>query len=253
MMKSPAWLMFALAVLPINQAAAEETVEDVTVRVDRATTDRTDFYDSRYSLDDVFEKATNNHGEGFEALYGTRNFRTILNGVAYRGGANNKYHREARRDNMNPLPVEGLVNLCQEGFERSYYLYRTNFESAPKVTRCISPSGKEHRLDYRQVSPFDEVHRRQMLGDVFETIRDESRGPVYLHCWNGWHASGLISAYILRQFCGYSADDAVAYWDANTDGHNTEPRYESIRRRIRQFEPYPEFAIEPDEAARICP
>jgi hypothetical protein len=86
-----------------------------------------EYYDQRYGLDDVFEKKTDNRGEGFEQLYGTRNFRVVLTGVVYRGGANNKWHRNDRRDNRNPLPEDGLENLCEEGFGRVYYLYETNF------------------------------------------------------------------------------------------------------------------------------
>lgn len=219
----------------------------------QAEPDRVDFYDQRYGLEDAFEKRTNNHGEGFESLYGTRNFRTILHGIAYRGGANNKWHRENQRHNHNPLPNEGLDNLCQEGFDRSYYLYRTNFESAPRVTQCKNMSGADHQLDYLQVSPFNDEQTYEIFADIHDTIDNDSRGPIYLHCWNGWHASGLIAAKILRQFCGLSGEEAVDYWDRNTDGHNNEPSYERIRQRIRDFQPLPEFAISSAEVSRLCP
>ena len=212
-----------------------------------------EYYDQRYDLDDVDEKKTDNQGEGFEELYGTRNFRVILKGIVYRGGANNKWHRTHRRGNQNPLPDDGLVNLCEEGFGRAYYLYRTNFETAPKVTTCESLGSPEHVLRYFQVSPTDEAQTYEVLKVIYETIQDYRYGPVYIHCWNGWHASGLLAAKILRQFCGYSADEAVAYWDRNTDGNNKERRYETIRRRIREFTPYPEFVINAEQAAAICP
>ena len=212
-----------------------------------------EYFDQRYALGDVYEKKTDNQGEGFEDLYGTRNFRVILKGIAYRGGANNTTHRTDRRDNRNPLPDDGLENLCREGFGRAYYFYSTNFELAPAVTTCESPMSSEHLLRYFQLSSTDEADTYQVLKAVYETIQDYRHGPLYLHCWNGWHASGLISAKILRQFCGYSAEEAVQYWDRNTDGNNAEPRYESIRRRIRDFTPYPEFEISDETAALICP
>jgi len=212
-----------------------------------------EYYDQRYGLDDLFAKKTDNRGEGFDELYGTRNFRVILKGIAYRGGANNTWHRTERRDNQNPLPDDGLQNLCREGFGRSYYLYTTNFETAPELTTCESPQSSEHELRYFQVSPNDEEQTYEVLEAIHETITDYRHGPIYLHCWNGWHASGLLAAKILRQFCGLSADEAVVYWDANTDGNNTDARYESIRRRIREFIPYPEFAISDEQAALICP
>ena len=62
---------------------------------------------------------------------------------------------------------------------------------------------------------------------VYESAINDSVGPVYLHCWNGWHASGYISALILKQFCGMSDIEATAYWDLGTDGANTSPRYNS--------------------------
>ena len=212
-----------------------------------------EYYNQRYDLDDLFAKRTDNRGDGFEGLYGTRNFRVILKGVAYRGGANNTWHRTNRRANTNPLPDDGLKNLCREGFGLSYYLYTTNFENAPELTTCQSPRSSEHELRYMQVSPNDEEQTYDVLTAIHETISDYRHGPIYLHCWNGWHASGLLAAKILRQFCGLSADEAVAYWDSNTDGNNKEARYESIRRRIRDFTPYPEFAISEREAALICP
>ncbi|MEJ2604684.1 MAG: hypothetical protein P8172_15615 [Gammaproteobacteria bacterium] len=244
--KHKVWPVLLISLWLHPSAVTADGLED-------AMPDRIEHYSERYALEDIFAKRTDNRGEGFEELYGTRNFRTILKGVAYRGGANNKLNRHGRRDNRNPLPEHGLVNLCEEGFERSYYLYRTNYETAPKEMQCRTPSGDTRRLDYLQLSPFDEEHAYDILRDVHATITDDARGPLYLHCWNGWHASGLIAAKILRQFCGLGAEEAVAYWDRNTDGHNAEPRYERIRQRIRDFEPYPELDITEEQAAAICP
>ena len=64
-------------------------------------------------------------------MYGTRNFRVILHGVAYRGGGNNYYHRSDKRNNKNPLPMDGLNNLLENGFSTSVYLYNENFETSP--------------------------------------------------------------------------------------------------------------------------
>ena len=59
-------------------------------------------YKSKYNSNCVQDKITDNQGNGFEDLYGTRNFRVILHGVAYRGGGNNYYHRSNKRSNKNP-------------------------------------------------------------------------------------------------------------------------------------------------------
>ena len=44
------------------------------------------FYHARYKLTDPYAKAVDNHGDGFEDLYGVRNFREVLKGVLFRGG-----------------------------------------------------------------------------------------------------------------------------------------------------------------------
>ena len=216
-------------------------------------TKRTEHYDRRYGLADADQKKTDNRGEGFDALYGTRNFRVVLKGVVYRGGANNKWHRTEPRSNANPLPDDGLQNLCVEGFRHSYYLYDTNFDSAPDRVTCETAMNSDHSLRYFQMSSIDDSQTYELLGAVYETIKDPSLGPVYIHCWNGWHASGRVAAKILRQFCGLSPEEAVEYWDSNTDGNNLEKKYESIRNDIREFSPYPEFEITEKEAALVCP
>ena len=74
-------------------------------------TARIEVYKSRYGVECVQDKITDNKGEGFDALYGTRNFRVVLHGVAYRGGGNNYYHNTNKRGNKNPLPLDGLNAL----------------------------------------------------------------------------------------------------------------------------------------------
>ena len=86
------------------------------------------FYKERYGETDLMYKITDNRGDGFDSLYGTRNMRPILHGVAYRGGANNYYHKTDKRKNQNPLPHDGMSGLCRDGFSKGVYLYRNNFE-----------------------------------------------------------------------------------------------------------------------------
>jgi len=88
---------------------------------------RAAYYYNRYGVSCLNEKITDNHGEGFESLYGTRNLRPILHGVAYRGGANNYYHRINPRSNVNPMPQDGIINIYREGFSQAVYLYILNF------------------------------------------------------------------------------------------------------------------------------
>jgi hypothetical protein len=210
-------------------------------------------YQQRYSaLNDTHTKLVDNRGNGYENLYGVRNLRAVLNGVVYRGGANNAYNKFGKRDNRNPLPNVGLENLCQEGFSNAVYLYSTNFSTAPKAWTCDSFHSKKATLSYSQISPYNTSGIKAMFSKIMTTIKDPKVGPTYLHCWNGWHASGLISALILRQFCNYTGDQAVAYWDLNTDGANTDPSFAKIRQQIRDFKSFPEFKIDSKTQAAIC-
>jgi len=208
-------------------------------------------YRQRYAFKDATQKLVDNHGNGFERLYGLRNMRAVLNGIYYRGGANNAYHRTNKRNNENPLPNDGLQNLCEEGFGTAVYFYSTNFGSAPKSVKCRAFDGSENTLEYRQVSILSgNAQVKQVLGIIYDHIRNARLGPVYMHCWNGWHASGFGGAVALRQFCGFTADQAVSYWNKNIDGAEIG---ESIRNKIRAFTPYGEFQLSGAEKKAFCP
>jgi hypothetical protein len=213
------------------------------------------YYQNRFPLKTPYEKLVNNRGDGEEDLYGTRNFRAVLNGVVYRGGANNKYNKYGSRSNQNPLPKVGLRNLCEEGFSTAIYLYTTNYASAPKVTSCSSVLSSNQKLNYIQASPhMTDVDARKVLNLIHKRLTSETdKSPIYMHCWNGWHASGLISAYTLKQFCGLSGSQAVSYWDKNTDGNNVGAPYDRLRAKIRAFKPDPKLTISPEVKAAVCP
>lgn len=237
------------------KSAAPEAPEAVTETPVEAHPDTRDiqFYKDHYQLADVYTKKVNNVGDGYEDLYGVRNFRVILHGIAYRGGANNYYHKKNKRDNRNPLPNDGLQNLCEEGFSKAVYLYSTNYSTAPKQTNCRDLFSQNNQLNYVQWSPYNATDIKKVFTEIKAVLDDARKGPIYLHCWNGWHASGLISSLILRQFCGISGDKAVQYWDKNTDGNNTDSAYEKIRKSIRDFKPMDEFKVNSEVQKAICP
>lgn len=211
-----------------------------------------DFYKERYNEQDLMYKITDNKGDGFDSLYGTRNMRPILHGVAYRGGANNYYHKQSKRHNHNPLPDDGVRNLCAEGFSASIYLYRQNFDSAPSVDTCACISGGWNDMQYHQLDYNDDQHIYEALKIIYNSAVNDAVGPVYLHCWNGWHASGLLAALSLRQFCGMDKWEAINYWDLGTDGANNSPRYQFIREIIKKFEPYPDLILPAELSDKIC-
>lgn len=210
------------------------------------------FYKDHFKLTDVFQKLVDNEGNGEESLYGVRNFRVVLQGIQYRGGGNNRYHRTLPRNNVNPLPQDGLIRLCKQGFGLAIYLYSENFATAQKEMTCESVRGI-NTLKYISISPVTTpANTRNILSIIYESLLSYKHGPIYTHCWNGWHASGYVSAVSLRQFCGWSAEQAVKYWDINTDGRNDEPQYESIRNKIRTFIPFEDFKISNELQARVC-
>lgn len=214
------------------------------------------YYQNRYVLKTPYEKRVDNRGNGYEKLYGVRNFRAVLNGVVYRGGANNAYNKYGKRANSNPLPSQGLSNLCKEGFGTAVYLYSTNYNTAPKVKNCVSRiDGSAQRLNYVQLSPLSSSSAATKILTMIhkKLTTDTDHSPIYLHCWNGWHASGLISAYTLRQFCGFTGEQAVRYWDRNTDGVNQGANYDRLRAKIRAFKPDPKLTISSAVKAQVCP
>lgn len=206
-------------------------------------------FKARYRVTYTSTKLTSNRGEGRYRLYGTRNFRVVLQGVLYRGGANNRY-MTPRRNNMNPLPTVGLKNLCKEDFSTAVYLYSQRYSKAPKQVSCASrDTGEQNTLRYKQYSPLSEEKR--ILKLVYDRIKGRLDGPIYTHCWNGWHASGLISAMALKQFCGWSKSEVRAYWVKNTDGNSRG--HSRVLRKLKYFKPYSEYNISSKERSLICP
>lgn len=206
------------------------------------------FYKAKYKVDCVDDKITDNFGNGFDSLYGTRNMRTILFGVAYRGGANNYYHKSDKRDNHNPLPDDGLQNLCNQGFSSAIYLYSTNFIDSKRI--YINQKTKD-TLKYIQNSGMSRKTMKDIMLKVYNVIKNPQLGPVYLHCWNGWHQSGYISAAILMQFCKYSNDQAYQYWLDNTDGVNKG--YENVKNLVKNFKTFDDISIDDSIRTEICP
>lgn len=209
-----------------------------------------DYYHEKYRLNNPYEKLVDNQGNGYENLYGVRNFREVLKGVYYRGGANNRYHKDKRRDNMNPLPNDGLENLCQEGFSLGIYYYTKNFDKAKHQINC-NTGDKINQLNYIQKTAFDSKNHTPLLEIIYKRIKGEIQGPIYGHCWNGWHASGLIATLALRQFCGWSPQEGLKYWEQNTDGNSSG--HSSVKKAIKDFKPLEHLKISEDEQKVICP
>lgn len=213
----------------------------------KSLTEKVEYFRTKYKVNCANEKITDNFGNGFEALYGTRNMRTILYGIAYRGGANNFYNKEEKRDNHNPLPEDGLRNLADEGFSEAVYLYSTNFASSKKQF----DGANKNSLNYIQNSGNSSRDLRKIFQDILERIQNPNKGPIYLHCWNGWHQSGYVASAILMQFCNITNEQAYQYWLDNTDGVNKG--YDNVKNQVKSFVPFKDIQISDSVRNEICP
>lgn len=205
-------------------------------------------YRERYGVKELTKKITNNHGNGFDSLYGTRNMRPVLHGIWYRGGANNAFHKRRKRDNRNPLPNDGLKNLARDGFSRAYYLYSTRFSKAKKsvVYDTTKPA-----MPYFMNNVPDRKRMRELVVEAYKVMLSDSLGPIYAHCWNGWHQTGFVSTLMLRQFCDFTPQQALQYWNICTDGVNKG--YDHIKKAILNYEPFDGFEISANLKEEICP
>jgi hypothetical protein len=204
-----------------------------------------------YSMSDtsIYSKINGNRGEGISNLKGVRNLRVVLNGVLYRSGANNVYGPIISRSNDSPLSFQTLLNLREQGFRGAYYLYNSNFESVgwPQMLSAL----KAVDMEYSSVIPKTDSAACIILTDVYHSIKGISKGAILVHCWNGWHMSGLMSVYALMQFCDFNPVDAWEYWKTCTD--NNYNGFEKIRKRIFEFIPDKDMKITEDEKKKICP
>lgn len=193
-----------------------------------------------FGLINLYDRATNDQGKGVKELYGTRNFRVVLRGTLYRSGGNNTY-LPVPRDNQNPLPQVGLDNLCKAGFQTAVYNYTTNFDEAQKSFICMKNS-----MRYVHIDP---KYKARELLELVKWHIDYNK-VMLDHCLNGHHASGLASAYALMQFCSWNNANALQYWIKNTDGDSDG--YDSIKKRILDFVPYPDLNISTEKQSKIC-
>jgi hypothetical protein len=210
-----------------------------------------DLYRARYNLQDPYKFLLDGRGVGDERLYGTRSVRVVLHGVLYRGGGNNGYHKTNPRNNVNPLPEDALENLCKEGFSSAIYAYSEGYAKASKEKKCDSFRQNNHRFSYHQKSP--NAANLQSIMDMIHRviISQQEDGPIYFHCWNGWHASGQLAALALIQFCDVTNEQAVKYWEKTVAGDPT--KYPHVIKAIRDYKVFTAYQITAEEKAKICP
>lgn len=204
-----------------------------------------------FGLDSVQTKLVNNKGVGPDNLLGVRNMRVVLHNILYRGGSNNFYRREAepKTYNSHPLPPWGIDNLRKAGFGGAIYLYSKYFEE--DYPEPVLDSLFDLGFNYSCQPDLNRDVVFTFFEEVDALIRSEKKEPLYIHCWNGWHQSGMLSAFTLMQFCELNNQQALKYWEQNTDG--AFKGYPHVKSQILQFKPFPEFKTDSATRARICP
>jgi hypothetical protein len=166
-------------------------------------------------------------------FHGIRDYREVMPGVLYRGGANN---------GRAPLRQDQLNALCEAGFGTAVYLYGTRF-SGPSTIHC-----SKGLLQYIHEG-WEGAGRTAVNQQIYEVIKHSGK-PIFIHCWNGIHATGAVAATALMQFCNLPPEKAVEYWKV---GVTRRVQYPSVIRSIESFRPNPEFQLSPAEQMKYCP
>ena len=171
-----------------------------------------------------------------------RDFKTVMDGLLYRGGS----------IGMKPLNQSQLQMLCQNGVSHAVYLYDTNFVPTADVS-CTMTNGRPNTIKYTMNRFLSPSAVKQVMQSIHESIEHGDRGSIFVHCWNGWHASGEIAAQALKQFCDYSDEQAAEYWKSNIGDQQNLPKYGRVVARVKTFQPYPQFKISLKRQAEVCP
>lgn len=183
--------------------------------------------------------ATIQSGAGASRL---RDVKTVIDGVLYRGGS----------IGMKPLSQAQLRLLCEQGVSHAVYLYDTGFAQVPEVS-CTMTNGQPNSITYSMNRFLRPPEVEKVMRSIHASIENGERGSVFVHCWNGWHASGEIAAQALKQFCDYSDEQAAEYWKNNIGDKGNLPKYGRVLARIKGFKVYPQFKISLKRQAEVCP
>ncbi len=134
-----------------------------------------------------------------------KNFRVVLDGALYRGGV----------EGTRGLNAAELKQLCELGFSYAVYFYDKGFKE--QTVKCTDRSGKQNSISYVLRPTVGQDGLKKLMKEISSNING-SKGPTYIHCHNGWHATGIASAIAARQFCGVNTAKANKYLEITTDG-----------------------------------
>ena len=165
-----------------------------------------------------------------------RALKTVIPGLLYRGGG---------AGGKVPLTQEALNGLCEAGFSLAVYGYTEGFRGTQQIQCTNSISGQQNTLTYIAGEASKLAFEQEVMNRIQVVVANPNVGPVFVHCWNGDHASGELASFGLRQFCGWSGSAATTYWSRNQ--HGAAPIS-----RIAKFNPNPVLGIAEDNRAVVC-
>jgi hypothetical protein len=177
--------------------------------------------------------AESNTMQAGSQFHGIRDYRQVMSGVLYRGGANNGH---------GPLRDDQLSALCEEGIGTAVYLYRTGFHG-PSTIHC-SRGAMAYIYKNWEGAGRSSVHQA-----IYNAITKKEK-PIFIHCWNGIHATGAVAATALIQFCNVSPEQAVKYWKV---GIAPRLQYPKVIRSILDFRPNPNLRLTTQQQIEYCP
>lgn len=203
-----------------------------------------------FGFSSIEKRVVDNKGRGDERFSGVRNFRVVLYDILYRGGGNNLHLKDTipKYYLWNPMPLYSLRQLQSQGFNQATYLYSHNFDYwYPK-----------HRLDSLREAEFSykcepklDVYLKAFFGEVVVRAKQQDTGKMLIHCWNGWHQAGMLSAFTLMQFCDFTNEQALKYWETCTDGNHKG--YTKVKERILNYTRDPFYNFNASQKESHCP
>jgi hypothetical protein len=166
--------------------------------------------------------------------------RPVLQGVLYRGGFKGG-------DRTRAGLAATTKNFCGQGFSAGRYVDFATAATRFGTTEC---EGNDDGFAYAKASSSSP----EEIMETLHTIIKEKKGPMFVHCMWGVHASGAVSAMALMQFCGWSQSEATSYWHSARNGADCSGGCDRwIGSKLGSFRVNPALAITEEEASAICP
>lgn len=188
-----------------------------------------------------FNKDSIKHKSKSESAFGVTNFKPVMRGVLYRGGAGG----------IRALTSDQITNLCKAGFSHAVFAYGPEGDKkkqgkSPGTYNCTMIDGRQNSIQYHYIKYNAE---KEFIEIVYKVIRDQS-GPVFEHCWAGNHASGELAAKALRQFCDFNPSQTFNYWLATiaNPGNGDTPAV-----RAKNYDRVSNMTLDAATQSEICP